>query len=255
VDDHRVIATVHPLWTDQVTALAAAVAAVGTVLTFIALVIQLSLEWSRRRDDEKRYQAQRVSAWLGERDPPSVRAHSLERRQQVVLQNSTGEPAYMAVLYVVHIQGTAPHTGEENEEHFRSQRQTSGELHTTAETLRTCVSIIPPGRSYTTISGEWTAMAARTAIEIAFTDRAGVHWVRRSNGSLVKLSVAPVDHYSITGPYDWQIPSLEPPELRSNRQLLADNPQTGKRRTDYKTAAAYAKRLMSRKFLNTPGRI
>jgi hypothetical protein len=49
----------------------------------------------------------------------------------------------------------------------------------------------------------------RSAAEIAFTDRAGVHWVRRGGGQLAELSENPFEYfgrYGLTAPYELQTP-------------------------------------------------
>jgi hypothetical protein len=49
-------------------------------------------------------------------------------------------------------------------------------------------------------------MTARPAVEISFTDRSGVHWLRSADGTLREIDRPPVEHYGIEGPYDWQLP-------------------------------------------------
>jgi hypothetical protein len=44
----------------------------------------------------------------------------------------------------------------------------------------------------------------RLAIEIAFTDGAGAHWIRRSTGRLDEIPANAVDHYGIGRPVDYQ---------------------------------------------------
>jgi hypothetical protein len=72
--------------------------------------------------------------------------------------------------------------------------------------LYSLLSVIPPGRHYTSVPGGWGAMTARPAVEISFTDRSGVHWLRSADGTLREIDRPPVEHYGIEGPYDWQLP-------------------------------------------------
>jgi hypothetical protein len=50
-------------------------------------------------------------------------------------------------------------------------------------------------------------MTARPGVEIAFTDRGGVHWLRAGDGSLREVEAEPVEFYGLHGPFDWRIPS------------------------------------------------
>jgi hypothetical protein len=44
-------------------------------------------------------------------------------------------------------------------------------------------------------------MNARSGVELAFTDRAAVHWVRSADGDLTEIDKAPVDHYDLHFPW------------------------------------------------------
>jgi NAD(P)-dependent dehydrogenase (short-subunit alcohol dehydrogenase family) len=43
-------------------------------------------------------------------------------------------------------------------------------------------------------------------IEVAFTNRAGVHWIRRGSGSLVQIEQPAAEHYGIPEPVGWTLP-------------------------------------------------
>ena len=52
-------------------------------------------------------------------------------------------------------------------------------------------------------------MGGRSAAEVAFTDRAGKHWIRRGTGQLEPLPEDPIDYFQrlgLYGPYDLQTP-------------------------------------------------
>jgi hypothetical protein len=49
-------------------------------------------------------------------------------------------------------------------------------------------------------------MFRRHGVEIAFTDRSGVNWLRSSNGSLVEIGEEPADYYGFPLPHDWASP-------------------------------------------------
>lgn len=178
---------------DWVTAGASVFAAVGTVGAFIAALVQIKREREARkrvereaRDRERRAQAEQISAWpTGDDD---------EHRTPIALLNRSGEPVYRAVVTLVFIQGAAPRTGREVYElGMRSYSKP--------------VSVIPPGRYETAVAGGWGALTARPGIELAFTDRAGIHWLRDADGALSELPDAPLAYYGVEEPVDWIVPT------------------------------------------------
>lgn len=187
--------------------------AIGTVGAFCVLIVQVTAERRLRKSAERdalahaeRSQAQGVSAWYAGEDgrrlqssPDASEDEVLGRVPQtrVALHNASEEPVYEAVVWLVFIQGAAPKTGEE-----WSQLQT-------ATPYRTILGVIPPGRWTVRFDGGWGAMTARPGAEVAFTDRAGRHWVRRSQGQLERLPRDAVEHYGIARPVDYQV--VEPP--------------------------------------------
>lgn len=188
--------------TDWITAAGTVLAAVGTVLAFIVAFVQIRTERHARqrqeadtRRKERREQAERVSAWLFGPD--------LETIQPVALLNGSAEPVYRAVVWMVFIQGAGPQTGKEAAALYREQRTWP---------FYNALSVIPPGRSYTSVGGGWGAMTARPGVEVAFTDRAGVHWLRSPDGVLTEIPEAPTDYYGFDGPHDWRVPEATPPE-------------------------------------------
>jgi hypothetical protein len=74
----------------------------------------------------------------------------------------------------------------------------------------TTVSLLPPGRHRVWIRGTYErAMHSREAVEVAFTDRDGVHWIRRATGLLEELPEAPLDYfkqYELYTPHELQTP-------------------------------------------------
>jgi hypothetical protein len=67
--------------------------------------------------------------------------------------------------------------------------------------------VIPPGRWRVSVDGGWNGMYSRLGLEVAFTDRAGAHWVRRADGRLEQLPRGAFDHFELSRPLD-----LTPPE-------------------------------------------
>jgi hypothetical protein len=185
-----------PSTTDWVGAAAAGVAAVGTVGTLIAGLVQIGNERSARRRDEeearqhaRRAQAVLVSAWPA--------PGSLPDRTGVALLNGSESPVYRAVASLVMIQGAGPHDGLE----LRGDQ---------LRQLQSPLALIPPGRSYTSVSEGWKGMMRRPGVELAFTDGAGLHWLRSADGTLSELSSAPADYYDMTRPLSWVIPTEAP---------------------------------------------
>lgn len=187
---------------DWIIAAGTVLAAVGTVSAVVFAFVQLSRERGARqrleaetRRKERREQAERVSVWLFGPD--------LETIQPVALFNGSAEPVYRAMVWMVFIQGAGPHTGKEAAELYREH----GTWH-----FYSALSVIPPGKSYTSFAGSWGALSARPGVEVAFTDRAGVHWLRSPDGILTEIPESPTDYYGFDGPQDWQVPEATPPE-------------------------------------------
>jgi hypothetical protein len=53
-------------------------------------------------------------------------------------------------------------------------------------------------------------MMRRPGVEVAFTDRGGVHWLRSAGGELTEIDRPAVEYYDIDGPHDWRVPDGEP---------------------------------------------
>jgi hypothetical protein len=194
-------------------------AAIGTVGALFTGLFQIRREQRLRvasedadRAERRRSQAQLISAWSGRETP--VQPTDSERDFDVLtgsttihLLNGSREPAYSVVVCIVWIQGTGPHTAEEMIR-TRTERDEYGRGPWT--TLGT----LPPGRWRVSNSGTgWAAgLGGRPGAEVSFTDRAGVHWIRRSAGRLEELPQSPLDHFGsfgLHGPYDFQIPEAD----------------------------------------------
>jgi hypothetical protein len=181
----------------------------------IAALVQIKRERDRRirqeataRDERHKEQARLISGWveaneplpLDDPDDPSPFV-----RYPMHLQNSSDEPAYSVVTTVVTLQAAGtPRTGEEWSAYAMS---VSGHA---VIIPRTTAVILPPGRWGVWITSEpVSAMQVRLAAEVAFTDRSGVNWVRRSDGSLQELETPPFEYFQVTAPYALVTP--EPP--------------------------------------------
>lgn len=179
----------------------------GSGVTAAALVTslgQLGFDRRRRHRDEaaatqerRLSQAQLISVWLGEEAPDPHRPS--ERRTPFHLINTSNEPVYGLVVSVVFIQGAGPH---------RMEDMLELTLDRSGERPFTTCGVLPPGRWRLWIEGggHTSILSGRGGAEVAFTDRAGVHWIRRTTGPLEEIPQAPTTYFErngLFGPYDW----------------------------------------------------
>lgn len=182
-------------------ALAAVVAAVGTIAAFAIAFYQISIERSARRKDERSAiateqvtQARKISGWIGGTRPTAWGlTTSGVPPTPATLLNASDEPVYQVVAWLVLIQGAGPQTGEQMRE--------------VAPDSAAALATLPPGRFVVSLPGDWGGMMARPGVEIAFTDAAGRHWIRRANGLLDQILDDPVEHYAMSRPVNWQVPT------------------------------------------------
>jgi hypothetical protein len=191
-----------------------ALAAIGTVGALGAALIQIGSERRRRHKQEEkdrverhRAQARLIAAMVGPIERPLEPTPSVANRGRTAIDlvNGSAEPVYQLVVGIVCIQGTCPESLERFLQ-FQKQRneQEPGSFLTVPITT---VSILPHGTFRVWISGTgWSGvLSGRAGAEIAFTDRAGSHWIRRANGQLEELPKGPFDYFGdlgLYGPYD-----------------------------------------------------
>jgi hypothetical protein len=188
------------------------VASVGTVAAFGVALFQINTERTRRHETEQqdRYERHRahatlISAMPGPTEPGSG-DDQLSGRTGIDCMNASAEPVYNVVVGIVFTQGAAPHTTEE----MMKLRLGGEEFESVPATT---LSILPPGRCRAWVAGTgWTGvMGGRAGAEIAFTDRAGAHWIRRASGALDELPADPLTYfqqYNFFGPYELQTPEV-----------------------------------------------
>jgi hypothetical protein len=184
------------------------VAGIATVLTLFFGVFQ----WFKLRrqtiidkqvqlEQERRAQARRVFAWLDGAVGSGV----------VRVGNTSDEPVYNVVVYMVFMDGDKPGTGEEAqyflEETLRGLEsivQFTGNLienaavHPTKQ-FRAIIQLLPHGT-------HWIALQVQQdnpGVEIAFTDGAGHHWIRRVTGELIEIEQNALEHYRIVTPVEY----------------------------------------------------
>jgi hypothetical protein len=161
----------------------ALVAAAGWATSVFVALRHVRNERRMRTPDNRRAQAERVSVWPGPNADP----------QPMTLLNHSDEPVYEAVASFVFIDGSGPMRGEDASPELAGRRVRVG--------------VIPPGRWRVCVEGGWNGMYSRLGVEVAFTDHAGVHWVRRADGRLEQLPRGAFDYFELPRPLD-----LTPPE-------------------------------------------
>jgi hypothetical protein len=184
---------------DWLAAIGTGVGALVTVGTLIVALRQINTERQARQrlerqaeQQNRRAQAERLSAWPALRAPGSVSEEPVDEEvgsTWIAILNRSEEPVYWAIVSLVLVQGAGPRTGKETPPGYR-------------ETL----SIIPPGKHYASVAPFLPGMNARPGVELAFTDRAGVHWVRSANGALTEIDTVPIDYYELGLPQGWSLP-------------------------------------------------
>lgn len=145
------------------------------------------------------------------RELPQV-VGDLNWRTPIYMHNGSSEPVYNVVAGLVFVQGAAPHNLEGI---LEVQRRLIDESKSEPQENRppgpvpvdfqpvTTLSILPPGTWRSLIrGGSWSGiMGGRLGVDLAFTDRAGAHWVRRAMGHLEQLDKEPFEHFQEHGLY------------------------------------------------------
>jgi len=149
----------------------------------------------QRSLDARRSQARLVAAWYAEVGTPG-RTENL-----LVLSNRSDEPVYQVVASLVLVQGAGAHTAE-------ALVRLGGSL--VGDYVR-LVAVLPPGLWAVTVAGGWGGMHRAPGAEIAFTDRGGLHWVRRGLGSLDELTADAPTHYELPRPMSMTLVRAFPP--------------------------------------------
>lgn len=193
------------------------VAGVGTVGTLAAALWQIRTERTRRlvadrqlRIERHLEQARLLAAYMGEEEKPEKEPDTLaddQGRTAFYLVNNSPEPVYSVVAGMVFVQGAGPHSLEEMLDLNHKQYHRRGPV--------TTVSILPGGLYRVWISGTgWhRILSGRAGVEIAFSDAAGAHWLRRSTGRLDELPKPPLEYlqeWDFYGPHDFQTPERVP---------------------------------------------
>lgn len=167
---------------DHFASLATVLGSLATATTLIWLVIERNQLQKEKWEDEKRKQANGVSAWLSKK----VFHSGHLTKPIIILNNNSDSPIYNVVISIVDAQNKNS-MGEE-----------------TSEELRQTIDASPLGQRYCFAPKGYNGMNFHPGIEIAFSDANGVHWVRRGNGRLEILTDNPFAHYKVPQPVTYE---------------------------------------------------
>ena len=154
---------------------AACAAALGTIFATVLTALNLRREAQWRREDEKREQAARITAWiLTDQKSGQIKEDSIR------ISNQSFSPVYHCVATFV--------INEQNGQHYPAD-------------YRRKLTTLPPGEWHLAAPKGWRGMCARPGVEIAFTDAHGVHWIRNAVGQLHESPIDAIKHYGVELPY------------------------------------------------------
>ena len=157
----------------------------------VVALYQIRVERILRHRDEQRQvqrirreQAKRISGW-------PAKDYKGSEQTFMVLLNRSDEPVYEVIVALVVVQGAGSYHGEDHV--LRDERR--------------ILSVLPPGRWKVGIRSGWHGGSRFPGAEVAFTDRAGVHWIRRATGKLEEIQEPAIDHFKLHRPQGLGFPS------------------------------------------------
>lgn len=153
------------------------VGGIGTTLAFILAFAQLIVQRRKEQKQKESAQSELISSWVSD---------ELHGKSIVTILNVSANPVYQVILKLANF-GHDLTVGEEWD-------------------YTRCIAILPPGRSYTVIEGDYHGMNFFPSIQIAFVDSAGKSWLRKSNGLLGKSKQLPHENYGFSLPLPWTFP-------------------------------------------------
>ncbi|MFA4030674.1 hypothetical protein ACEG18_01360 [Collinsella aerofaciens] len=168
----------------------------GTAVAFLSLALTL-LQWIvslvRGRRAAARSQASAICARvvrMSERETATVGGCRADIAPQFGLEvmNNSNDLVYQVILTAVLVQGAGPEDG-------RAVEGSDG---------RVLLSSVAPGKTVRCIGHLDCSMHKALGCEVAFTDRYGRSWVRKSDGHLGRIRFkTPVDYYGLMQPVEW----------------------------------------------------
>lgn len=179
--------------------IAESLAAVGTVAAFFAAIA--TIKESQRQFDEERKeqhklqdqkQASNVAVWAEERVFPSIPTPFDTKKyvqQKFIIENANQIPIYNVIVSAVQMHGAnSCERGEDSDPSYP---------------CRLLFREIPSGTWAQILPTNGSGMHTSIGLEIAFSDSAGLNWVRRGNGALERIPSNPLEYYDIEMPCDW----------------------------------------------------
>jgi hypothetical protein len=176
--------------------LATWLAAIGTVAAFFLAFGQLESERRHRRQETTEAQARKISAWVAKEE--SSKTKGRPPVAWIAVLNDSNEPVYEVIATIVRF----PHL---------PQRDGTQEGQGVPLDFRGFLSVVPPGKSYVSVSGGYRGMHFQPAVEVAFKDSNGKPWLRTRSGGCFKLKQGPIEFYKFQPPMSWQLPKQEIP--------------------------------------------
>lgn len=164
--------------------------AIGTVGTLAGLTVGRLRDRRDARDRHERAQAEAVSGWYGGTEVrTSATPPTSAPPTKMFLLNRSDAPVYRVVVTLAFLSGTPPKTGEEWVQQTKQMP------------FARAFGALPPGRWRVDVDSGWGASGARPGVEVAFTDAAGRHWIRRADGRLDRVPDEAMTHYGIPGAF------------------------------------------------------
>jgi hypothetical protein len=165
-----------------------AIGSIATALAFVVAFVAIVLDLRDRAAAERQRQASRISAWISNAPGREVPISGPWPTIAEIL-NASDQPVYRVIVWMVFYAGGLYTTGEDAARD--DERGPATAL------------VLPPGRYRVRLPVFDPGMLKRPAVEIAFTDASGRHWIRRQDGRLDPIESAAPVHYGLSEPLDW----------------------------------------------------
>jgi hypothetical protein len=160
-------------------------AAIGTVGTLIAALWFAGAEGRRRRKEERRHQAEQISAWL---HIENIAAATIDGETDCIVLNGSSQLIYNPIITIVSATGAFRKTGvgmKPDDSLPPFQTRMGGAF--------------PPGQQSVRIKYPGDVLQARYSVELAFRDLRGRFWIRDADGMLKEVKEDPLVLYG-SGP-------------------------------------------------------
>lgn len=166
--------------------------AIGGFLAFFAVIGQMILESTKRREDALYEQAKLIAVW--EEEVPYERYSTLcvdrssaTERSEFIVQNSSSSSIYNLLIAIVPVENNTPGTLEQ--------------VLSDPEKRKKYATHIPNVPPFTKVASHYEHLSADKSfsgnIEFSFFDSNNIAWVRRYDGKLEKLKESFGEKYSL----------------------------------------------------------